>query len=197
MPKSYLSLTLAALLALGTPALAQDAAAPAEGSAQTEVDLGEKVDADGNALGTTYDAETKGDWVIRCLRTEAEQDPCEMNQMLKDQDGNTVAEVSMFKLPDGQPAVAGATIATPLDTLLTEQLLISVDNGAAKKYPFRFCTRQGCFAQIGFTAAEIEGFKKGKSATLVIVPRVAPDQQVKLSLSLSGFTDAFTAIPAR
>jgi invasion protein IalB len=81
--------------------------------------------------------------------------------------------------------------------LLTEQLMISVDGGAAKKYPFRFCTQQGCFAQIGFTAAELDAFKKGKEASLVIVPRVAPDQQVTLTMSLSGFTSAFDAIPAR
>lgn len=192
MPKSYLSLTLATLLALGTPALAQEDAAPA-----ADVDLGTEVTEDGNALGSTYDAQTSGDWTVRCMRTEQEQDPCEMNQMLDDGEGNTVAEVSLFKLPEGQAAAAGATIATPLETLLTEQLLISVDGGAAKKYPYRFCTQQGCFAQIGFTAAELESFKKGNAATLVIVPRVAPDQKVTLTMSLSGFTSAFDAIPAR
>lgn len=192
MPKTYLSLTLAAVLALGTPAFAQEADAP-----KSDVDLGTEVAQDGNALGTTYDAEKSGDWTVRCLRTDAEQDPCEMSQMLNDQEGNAVAEVSLFKLPDGQAAVAGATVATPLETLLTEQLMISVDGGAAKKYPFRFCTAQGCFAQIGFTAAELEGFKKGSAANIVIVPRVAPDQKVVLEMSLSGFTKAFDTIPAR
>ena len=103
-PKHYLSLTLATILALGTPALAQDAAAPA-----ADVDLGTEVAEQGNALGTTYDADTSGDWIVRCLRTEQEQDPCEMNQMLDDGEGNTVAEVSLFKLPEGQAAAAGAT----------------------------------------------------------------------------------------
>lgn len=201
MPKTYQTLTLAALMMIAAPVLAQEATseepAAQEQAADKDLSLGESVDQDGNKLGTTYDRETHGDWIVRCLRTEQEQDPCEINQMLDDGEGNTVAEVSLFKLPAGQTAVAGATIATPLETLLTEQLLIAVDGGPAKKYPYRFCNQMGCYAQIGFTAAEIDGFKKGNAATLSIVPRVAPDQRVNLTMSLSGFTDAFNAIPSR
>lgn len=197
MSNTVKSLLIAAMLTSGTALWAQEQAAQAAPAADPALNLGEQLDENGEPLGTTYDLEAKGDWAIRCLRSPAEQDPCEMTQVLTDGEGNNVAEISMFKLPDGQAAVAGATIATPLETLLTEQLRIAVDSAPAKRYPFRFCTQAGCYAQVGFTAEEIAAFKKGSKATLTIVPRMAPDQQVGVTMSLSGFTDAFESIPAR
>jgi len=51
-------------------------------------------------------------------------------------------------------------------------------------------------ARIGFTQAEINGFKRGNVATLTIVPLAAPDEKVDLKVSLSGFTAGFDAIVA-
>ena len=104
----------------------------------------------------------------------------------------------MFPLPEGQEAVAGATIVAPLETLLTANLTLSVDGTAARRYPFTFCNRAGCVARVGFTAEEVAQFKRGNSAQLSIVPAAAPDQTVDLAISLSGFTAGFdsTAAPA-
>ena len=44
-------------------------------------------------------------------------------------DGNSVAEIAIVSLPDSGQAVAGATIVVPLETLLTEQLVMRVDGG--------------------------------------------------------------------
>ncbi len=52
----------------------------------------------------------------------------------------------------------------------------------------------GCIARVGFTQAEIDGFKKGAKATLTIVPVAAPDQKVALDISLKGFTAGFDAV---
>ena len=84
----------------------------------------------------------------------------------------------------------------PLETLLTENLLLSVDGGKAKVYPFTFCSTIGCVARIGFTAAEVEQFKKGAKGVVTIVPVVAPDQKVTVELSLKGFTAGYTAVSA-
>jgi len=54
----------------------------------------------------------------------------------------------------------------------------------------------GCVARVGFTAAEVDGFKKGGKATLTIVPAVAPDKTVALEVSLKGFTAGFDAVAA-
>lgn len=135
-------------------------------------------------------------WEQRCIRTGDGSDPCQLYQLLKDAEGNSVAEISLFDLPAGGEAAAGATIVAPLETLLTENIRLKVDDAAAKIYPFTWCSPIGCIARVGFTAEEVAAFKAGAKATLTIVPVVAPDQKVDLTLDLSGFTAGYDAIVA-
>ncbi|QYX55316.1 invasion associated locus B family protein [Roseovarius sp. SCSIO 43702] len=151
-----------------------------------EFDLGREVQQD-----PTYIKEEYGDWQMRCFRTQAEEDPCQMFQLLKDENGNPTAEFTIFRLKEGGPAVAGATVTAPLFTLLTAEVKITVDGGASKSYPFRFCSQAGCVAQIGLTEADVNAFKRGVKATVTIVPAQAPDQNVAIPASLSGFTAAY------
>ena len=206
---------LAALLAW--PAAAQDTqdatpdaadapageAAPVGDAASDEnLSLGQPLDQEANqpgdgGVGTPYVREEFGDWQMRCIRApEGQEDPCQLYQLLRDETDNAVAEISMFSLPDGGQAAAGATIITPLETLLTEQLTITVDGGTAKRYPFTWCSAIGCFARVGFTDAEVNQFKRGNLARISIVPVAAPDQQVVLEVSLSGFTAGLAAVDA-
>jgi invasion protein IalB len=145
-------------------------------------------------MGSTYVQEEVGDWELQCIRTDQEEDPCTLYQLLNDQEGNPVAEVSIFRLPEGGRAEAGATVIVPLETLLTEQLRIAVDGGQGKLYPFSFCNPVGCYARIGLTASDVEAFKRGAVARLSIVPFAAPDQTVTLDLSLSGFTAGYDKV---
>jgi len=191
-------LAAALTLALGAAtAGAQDADQGTSQDAPSGADalsLGEEVgDADGP--GTTYIADTHGDWEQRCVRApEGEQDQCQLYQLLDDEAGNSVAEMTIFGLEPGGQAAAGATIVTPLETLLTQQITLRVDDGTAKRYPFTWCSEIGCFARIGFTADEVEAFRRGVSATLSIVPVAAPDQTVTLEVSLIGFTAGYDAV---
>ena len=192
---------LAALIA--APSFAQDSDAPIGDAANEDnLSLGQSVDGaadqpgDGG-VGTPYVREEHGDWQMRCIRApEGQADPCQLYQLLRDETDNAVAEISMFSLPDGGQAAAGATIITPLETLLTEQLTITVDDGAAKRYPFTWCSAIGCFARVGFTAAEVNQFKRGNLARISIRPVAAPDQEVVLDVSLSGFTAGLAAVDA-
>ena len=84
----------------------------------------------------------------------------------------------------------------PLETLLTANLMLTIDTSKAKVYPFTFCGQIGCIARIGFTAEEVAQFKKGAKATMTIVPAAAPDQQVDLDVSLKGFTSGYDAVAA-
>ncbi len=195
--KPLLALALSFLIT--APALAQTAteapAAPAETTTDADVaaagiSLGETVD----GLGTTYVKESHGDWQMTCVRSELSDDPCQLYQLLKDTEGNSVAEINLFNLPAGSQAVAGASIVVPLETLLTAQITLRVDNGQAKRYPFTLCATVGCVARIGFTEAEMASFRGGNKATLIIVPAFAPDQQVELNMSLSGFTAGYRAV---
>lgn len=142
----------------------------------------------------SYVGNTHGDWELVCVRIPDEQDPCQMYQLLRDAEGNATAEITIFPLPPGQEAAAGATILTPLDTLLTAQLVMQVDGGDAKRYPFTFCTAIGCVSRVGFTTAELDAFRRGATATWSLVPVAAPDQIVDLNMSLIGFTAAFAEL---
>ncbi len=168
--------------------VAEETAAP---EAAADLDMGTEVAA-ADAVGTPYIRDTFGDWSLRCLRAEEGQDdPCQLYQLLNDDAGNSVAEISMFPLPDGGRAAAGATIVVPLETLLTEQLQISVDGSATRRYPFTFCNRAGCVSRVGFTQEEVNQFKRGSKATMRMVPAAAPEEEVVLDISLSGFTAGY------
>ena len=187
----------ALLLATSGMAFAQETAKPEEGTSEgtasqveSQLSLGEDANKDPN-LGQPYTLEEIGDWEMRCIKTEAEEDPCQLYQLMDDGEGVPVAEFTMFRLPEGGKAIAGATVVVPLETALPNQLTITVDGGSARRYPFAFCNPVGCYARIGLTAADVAVFKKGSKATITIVPALAPDQKVNLNLSLTGFTAGF------
>ncbi len=154
----------------------------------------------GPQVGETYRVSTHGDWELRCIEAgqDAEgndaKDPCQLYQLLQDQNGNSVAEINLFNLVGDENLAAGATIVTPLETLLTRQVVLSVDGGRPKAYPFTFCTEIGCFARVGFTEGDVSAFRRGNAAKIVIVPAQAPDQTVELTMSLTGFTAGFEAV---
>jgi len=203
---------IAALLALtlATAAVAQEATPPAAPVTETPVPaapataetpavpsvddlpLGTPVIEDG--IGSTYVEAKHGDWEQRCVRTEDGSNPCQLYQLLLDATQNPVAEFSVFGLPAGGQAAAGATAVVPLETLLTAEVTLQVDGGSAKKYPFSWCSPIGCVSRIGFTAEELAALKKGNAATLTIVPVQAPDQKVVVKISLKGFTAGYDAV---
>jgi invasion protein IalB len=208
-----LSISLAVMMA-GAPMLAQEtapAAATTETTAPAVADgataEGLSMGADANAapeaktqetaaVGETYTLAKFELWEQRCVKAEDGSDPCQFYQLLKDAQGNSVAEISMFPLPAGGQAAAGATVIAPLETLLTANLLLSIDGTKPKIYPFTFCAQLGCVARVGFTTAEVDQFRKGAKATMTIVPAAAPDQKVELDVSLKGFTAGYDAVVA-
>lgn len=149
-------------------------------------------------VGTTYVAETHGDWEIRCIRAEEGQpEPCQLYQLLRDTNGGAVAEFNIFDIPDEGVLVAGATIVTPLETLLTPGIRLRVDEGNWSEYPFAFCQTIGCFARLGLTEDDLTALRRGSRATVALVPLPAPDQLVQIAASLTGFTAGFAALEAR
>lgn len=212
MPAFPRTLTLLLTLAVATPTLAQTTAAPAPADqGQTETAAPDATDATDTTdaapaadaaapaaapggIGEPYIAETFGDWSLRCIRTADGADPCQLYQLLKDKaTGNPIAEITVVSLPGDGKAVAGATIITPLETLLIEQLSFAIDKGKPATYPFSFCTQVGCVARLGFTADEVARLRKGKVASVTVVPLADPNAKVTAEVSLNGFTKAFEA----
>jgi invasion protein IalB len=199
MLKTSLALVLA--LAMGAQAQAQDAAAPDAAAPATPapntvdsgaLSLGEP---DPEGPGSTYVAATNGDWEVRCVRVAEGTDPCQMYQALFTEEGEAVAEIVMFNLPPGGEAVAAAEIITPLGTILTQQITMAVDSGQAKRYPFRFCDPMGCVAQIGFTAPEVQAFRRGAIANMVIA-HLSVEEPFNVPVSLMGFSVSYDAVVA-
>ncbi len=197
----FKTLSCLAALALAGPAMAQqddppvEPAAPSAGqAADPTLSMGQETAE--NGVGTPYVKQEFEAWDLRCVRApEGEQEPCQLYQLLSDDQGNAVAEISVFPLQSEQ-AAAGATIATPLETLLTKRLRVQIDDGAVKRYEFTWCSQTGCFARIGLTEEDLAAFKRGMEAKLTITPVAAPDQDVTLTASLSGFTAGFDALQA-
>lgn len=182
---------LAALLSQPMLAHAQEATDDTETTEPDDLALGEPV---GPQVGEPYVRETFGDWALRCIKTEdGALDPCNLYQLLINDDGVAVAEFNVFPLPEGRRAAAGATIVVPLETLLTQQLTIAVDGQNARRYPFTFCNRAGCVARLGFTQEEVDQLKSGAAATVRLVPAAAPEDEVVLDVSLTGFTAGFNS----
>ncbi|MEJ2031040.1 MAG: invasion associated locus B family protein, partial [Maritimibacter sp.] len=199
-------LGLALLMAVASPAIAQDsgatsdtAEAPAADAQLPEVDMGTPADQPAQPQQLeTYVSDTFGDWERECLRMPEGQegpDPCQLTQILRETpEANPIGKITVGVLPAGQQAVAGSTVIMPLGTLLTQQLTLGVDSGAAKRYPFRFCQPAGCVAQIGFTAEEVASFKAGSLAHIKISPVAQPDAVIDVPVSLKGFTDAWNSL---
>jgi invasion protein IalB len=192
-----LALTAAPLAAQTTEEPPKDDAAPADTATVEEFPTGQEVGA-ADGPGSTYTTATFEAWEQRCIRTESGTDPCQLYLLLYDVDGSAVAEFNLFNLPKGTegPAIAGATFMAPLETLLTAGMTIQIDSSKPKAYPFTLCTQNGCIARIGFTAEEVEQMKKGANALITIVPYVAPDQKVELTVPLKGFTAGYDAVVA-
>ena len=177
------TLPFIALMAIAAPLSAQED----DGAAAGGLSLGEPAEAEGQP----FIKEEIDDWKLECVKLPDGSEPCQMFQALLDQEDNQVANVRFFRLPEGSRAVAGAVVSVPLETLLTAQLTIQVDDNPAKRYPFSVCDQMGCYARIGFTQEDIDTFKGGKTATVSLVPFVAPDQRVNLDMSLLGFTASY------
>ena len=199
-----------------TPALEADGAtAPAADGAPTEAAPGAEASdtvpppggelAEGRSVGEAlgggpqiYIREEHGDWEVRCLEApEGQEDPCQLYQRLSDQQGNPTADVNFFDVPDGGDIVAGATVLTPLQTLLTAQVVMTIDGGQPRRYPYSFCDPAGCYSRMGFSSADVAAFKAGNTATLVVVPALAPDQSAELKMSLKGFTAGLAAVEVK
>lgn len=172
-------------------ATAPDDEAPSDDAADDGVDL----PADAVGIPSLEAAEvirdTFEDWEVRCL---ADGNECFLYQLALDSDGNPVAEFSLIRLPEGGEAVAGATVVTPLGTLLPAGLLMQIDSGEVRQYPFTFCNQVGCFAQLALTQAQVTALQRGRVARLGVTSIAAPEDPVELDLSLMGFTAAFRSL---
>ncbi|GAA6207552.1 invasion associated locus B family protein [Cognatishimia sp. WU-CL00825] len=142
------------------------------------------------------ETEVIGDWKVSCVVQDTAKS-CRMNQVLNDNTGQPVVDVTLFPITNAGDITFGGSIMAPLETLLTQQMTISVDGGPARRYPFAFCTTSGCISRIGLAEADINSFRNGANAVVTIIPALAPDQKVELTMSLAGFTKSHETVTAQ
>ena len=145
--------------------------------------------------GEIYLAGNKGDWNVRCITSNpGEIDKCEIQQLLFLNENTPVADISIFKLPEGERAVAAANVMVPLETLLTKKFRFAFSESSVKEFPYSFCNQNGCLVRMGLLEEDIEAMKKGSSSELSITHISSPETSINLNLSLNGFTAAFDVI---
>jgi len=147
------------------------------------------------AEGDLYFKETFTDWRLRCQKTAAADDYCELHQLLRRESGGAVAQISFYNLTNTDtPAILGANVTVPLETALFEGLKFKIDEKQPKVYPFSHCDAVGCHARLGFTAVELKWLQDGSIAKMVSVPFRGDREPVVVGISLSGFTAGYKAV---
>ncbi|PYF13004.1 invasion protein IalB [Rhodobacter viridis] len=186
MIKNTTSIALILAASLAAPmALAEDAAAPAPAAPAAA--------APAAPAAEPYVKTTEGDWKVQCIKAQDGTEACEMFQLMADTAGNKVASISILPLPKGKEAVAGATIATPIESALTAGVTLQIDTQKAVTLPYAFCSKDACFSNVALKDKDLDLFKKGNKITMTIVPMAAPDKKVELAISLKGFSAGWDA----
>lgn len=145
----------------------------------------------GVAVGETYERGVFESWQLSCVKTDQAAEPCRLSQNLLDQNGGPVARIEIFPTND-EGIAAGAAVLAPLGTLLPRGVRMSISGGPVKLYPFIVCNRESCIAEFGLLPEEIAAMKGGATAEITVVAATANPAPVRLTLSLNGFTAAFT-----
>jgi invasion protein IalB len=141
-----------------------------------------------------YIKERFENWSLKCIKPVNSIERCEAKQIIFNQKQQPVAEISIIKLPEGQVAAAAATIIVPLETILSEGLVLAIQELEPKKYQFKFCNSLGCYSQIGLTDDEVEALKRKEKASIFLKHISSGDQQIVIPMSLDGFTKTFSNV---
>ncbi len=136
---------------------------------------------------------THGAWSIICdTPAGASTEQCAMMQ-------NVVAEerpemglsVVVFRSADNK--AESLRVLTPLGVLLPNGLGLYVDGKDIGRAYFARCFEDGCYAEVILEKQLLDTFKSGKSAVFIVFQ--APEEGIGIPVDLSGFSEAFAALP--
>jgi invasion protein IalB len=145
--------------------------------------------------GQTYARAIFGDWELLCVKVVEGPEPCEIGQLILDDNATPVTDVRVFPLPPGNAAIAGANFITPLGVALQSGMVFGVDDKDAKQYPFQFCGNVGCISRVGLTPLELQAMRKGEIGKISFhLMNSPPDKPAQIGLSLKGFAAAYAAL---
>ena len=145
-------------------------------------------------FGEVYLEESFDDWQKLCVKTDRDVDPCHLYQLVTDENGHPTLEISIVRIEGQEGIAAGATIITPLETLLTHRLVLKLDLVGQSDFPYSWCDQRGCYVRIALSDDDVLTMKEGDAGTIEIRSVTAPDQPVLLLMSYLGFTAGFSSL---
>ena len=148
---------------------------------------------DDHASPVFYETASYADWKSLC--TDPNQaGQCHLYQLITDDQKVPVVTVRVFPVRHMEGIAALATFHTPLETYLKAGLLLGIGNKESVHYPFSWCDRQGCYAQVHLSDDMIFTMKDDWQLTITIESIKAPGHPIDLELSMTDFDHALSAI---
>lgn len=177
------------------PADAEPVDAPADAAPAREPEAPETPANTGQVGLGGGERTTYGDWEVACAPKA--EGGCAMAQIGNDATGTPVLEMVLRQLDEPlevneKTAVAVLDVITPLGVVLTEGLVMKIDQGREEAAAFQICTEQGCLVREPVADELINRLKRGSVAKLTVF--AANQGEVTSNISLKGFTKAYDAI---
>jgi invasion protein IalB len=141
--------------------------------------------------------ETYGQWVVRCVTPQTADGAspaaliCQMSQELRqEKSGKRILALSVQ--PKADISEASLRLIVPFGLLLSEGVKVAVDESALLEVGFRTCLPAGCIVATDMTADQMGKLAAGNVA--VVMMRDVNNQELSISVSLSGFTAAWNRL---
>lgn len=143
--------------------------------------------------GASSLSETHGDWAVQCrliqVKDEASKPVCSLSQQQQDNKGSRVLAVELQPTADG----ASGALVLPFGLQLSKGVALQIDEAkAGAAQPFSTCLPAGCLVPLNFGDAQLKALNSGK--TLNLITEALAGDEVKLSVSLTGFSAALNRV---
>lgn len=136
---------------------------------------------------------THGPWSVLCDTPPGAQiEQCVMMQnVVADNRPDIGLSVIVLKTADNKARML--RVLTPLGILLPNGLGLYIDEANKGRAYFVRCFQDGCYAEVILEESLFTDLKKGNNAVFVVFQ--TPEEGIGIPVDLSGFTDAFNALP--
>jgi invasion protein IalB len=141
---------------------------------------------------------THGAWKIQCEMAPAKpggepEKQCGMVQTTRSEKSDKVGlTLVMVRAKQNGKDVTMMRIMAPIGVFLPTGIALEVDGGAIGRVPFTRCLPQVCIAFAEAQGPTLDKMRKGTNANFIIYE--APGVGVPMTISLSGFSAAYSAL---
>ncbi|KQU88577.1 hypothetical protein ASD00_29065 [Ensifer sp. Root31] len=133
-------------------------------------------------------------WALQCVEQGKEPARCQISgSTLSGDNKQVILVMSLAFRPDGK--TVAMQMAVPLGVALKDGVRINVAGGYQAAMALSRCTPQGCLVEGAVEPALIEAMKAKAAATVTVA--TPEGKAIPIGLSLSGFSDAYTALVGR